>query len=119
MKRTIATALCVFLGSMGAAAAQQASAPPTQDASLQSLDTDKSGGVNKQEYQTFMAGAFTKLDTNGNKSLSKDELSGVLSNEQIVAMDTSRDGSVDQSEFMAQVMTDFTTSDTDGDGELK
>ncbi|MBV7483098.1 EF-hand domain-containing protein [Bordetella sp. BOR01] len=118
MKKAIATAMCLFLGSVGAVHAQQSSVPRIHHSQLEPLDTDKSGAVSKGEYQTFMGQAFAQLDANSDKRLSQNELSSVVSQEQIVAMDTSRDGSVDQAEFMNQVMTDFSTSDSDGDGQL-
>ena len=39
------------------------------------LDTNKDGTVQRSEYQTFMAAAFTGLDKNKNGSLSKSERS--------------------------------------------
>ncbi|MCD0503375.1 EF-hand domain-containing protein [Bordetella petrii] len=119
MKNFAAFAACLLLGSLGAAHAQQSSVPRIQTAELGPADKDRSGTVSKQEYQTFMVAAFTEIDVNKDSSLSKNELSQVLTQEQFVAMDASRDGSVDRGEFMNQVMADFANSDTDGDGVLK
>src|SRR5690606_36586516 len=118
MKKAFATTLCLGFAGIGAAHAQQSSVPRIHHAQLEPLDTDKSGAVSKGEDQTFMGQAFAKLDVNGDKRLSQDELASVVAHEQIVAMDTSRDGCVDQAELMNTVMADFTASNTDGDGQL-
>ncbi|WP_246658518.1 EF-hand domain-containing protein [Mesorhizobium sp. GR13] len=79
----------------------------------------KNGAVSASEYQTFMNGAFTNLDANGNGSLSAAETSKVLTPAQFSTLDANGNGSVDKKEFMTQVMKDFASADKSGDGQLK
>ncbi|PSJ60529.1 EF-hand domain-containing protein [Kumtagia ephedrae] len=117
MKKLALTAACVvFLGN-GIATAQQA--PAMHEGQLNQLDTDKSGGVSKAEYQTFMSAAFSKIDASGDGSISQDEVAKMLTPDQFSSMDANGDKRVSRSEFMGQVMKDFAGADRAGDGQLK
>jgi len=117
MKKYILVAAISLLGASGSALAQQDQS--MTEGHLNQVDTDKSGGVSKAEYQSFMNAAFAKLDANGNGSLSATETSKVLTPAQFSSLDGNGNGSVDKQEFIAQVMKDFASADKSGDGELK
>lgn len=83
------------------------------------LDRNGDGGVSRDEYEAFMRESFNKLDTDGNKRLSKAEASAVLSAEQFDAVDANNDGELTLDEFIAHTMRDFDRHDYDGDGVLQ
>ncbi len=83
------------------------------------LDTNKDGTVQRGEYQTFMAAAFTGLDKNKDGRLSKPEVGTILTVEQFSATDGDANGSISQAEFMNRVMADFAAADRSGDGALQ
>lgn len=117
MKKLVLTAACGVLLGSGIATAQQ---PATMyEGQLNQLDADKSGGVSKGEYQTFMSGAFTKIDADGDSSISQAEVAKMLTPDQFASMDANGDKSVSRSEFMGQVMKDFDSADRADDGQLK
>ena len=117
MKKLVLTAACCLLLGNGIAAAQQS--PAMNEGQLNQLDSDKSGSVSKAEYQTFMTAAFTKIDANGDGSISVTEVTKILTPDQFSAMDGNGDKRVSRSEFMRQVMKDFAGADRSGDGQLK
>jgi Ca2+-binding EF-hand superfamily protein len=83
------------------------------------LDTDDNGAVSQQEYQAFMAGAFNKLDADGDGNLRSADAGKVLTADQFSSMDRDGNGVVSRTEFMSQVMTDFASADKGGDGHLQ
>lgn len=117
MRKFILTAACGVIFGSGIAVAQQA--PAIHEGHLNQIDTNKSGGVSKAEYQTFMTAAFTKIDVNGDGSMTQSEVTKVLTADQLSSMDANKDGSVSRDEFMRQVMKDFASADRGGDGQLK
>lgn len=117
MRNIVLAAAIAVLGANGVAFAQQGQ--QLSEGHLNQVDTDKSGGVSKGEYQTFMTAAFAKLDANGNGTLTVEETSQVLTPAQFSTLDANGNGAVDRKEFMAQVMKDFAAADRSGDGELK
>jgi Ca2+-binding EF-hand superfamily protein len=125
MKKTVTTAAsALFLGIFVGVAGGQETAPPSGSAAMHEghrdqLDTDKSGAVNRAEYQTFMAQAFEKLDTDRDGSLRAGDVSQILTAEQFAAMDDTGDGRVTRAEFMDHVLADFAQADRSGDGQLK
>ena len=117
MKKIILAAACGLLFGTGVVSAQQGSA--MHEGHLNHLDTDKSGGVSTAEYQTFMTAAFTKIDANGDGSISQSETTNMLKADQFAALDANRDGRVSRDEFMTRVMKDFASADRGSDGQLK
>jgi hypothetical protein len=115
-KTILATAVTLLVGSSLAIAQQ---APAMHEGHLNQLDTDKSGGVSRTEYQTFMTGAFAKLDSNGDGVLVQSEVTNVVTPQQFSALDANGDGRVSSNEYMDQVMKDFASADRGGDGQLK
>lgn len=115
MKPMIVIAASLLLFCTGAATAQQSMYEGQQD----KLDTNDSGAVNRQEYQTFMTKAFEKLDADNNGSLSQAETASVLNADQFAATDADGNGRVSQDEFMNRVMKDFAAADKSGDGRLQ
>jgi EF hand len=90
MRRNVALVIAVLAmliaawAMPGTAAAQKASAPKAQDklalgdADVKKLllliDTEKKGKITKQEWMTFMAAEFDRLDTEKNGELDVKEL---------------------------------------------
>jgi Ca2+-binding EF-hand superfamily protein len=112
----LAAILAVAFGPLPALAQQSGA---MYEGQLNQLDTSKDGAVSKAEYQSFMNGAFAKLDKNANGSLDKAEVKGVLTPQQFGSLDKNSDGKVSKKEFMNQVMSDFASADHNGDGTLK
>ncbi|MGH6763068.1 MAG: EF-hand domain-containing protein [Phyllobacterium sp.] len=117
MRTIILTAACSLLLATGVAGAQQA--PAMHQGHLDQLDTNKSGGVSKAEYQAFMNAAFTQIDANGDGFISQGEVTKTLTANQFTTLDANKDGRVSKKEFMSQVMKDFAAADRGGDGQLK
>ena len=116
MKKLILTAACAAIFGTGTALAQQT--PAIHEGHLNQIDTDKSGGVSKAEYQTFMQAAFAKIDANGDGFIRQDEVKSILTADQFSSLDANKDGRVSQTEFMTQTMKDFASADRDGNGQL-
>lgn len=111
---------------LGLALAGGANAQQTQATEIQmtpehfaQLDRNKSGGISKEEYETFMRESFQKLDKDGNQQLSPAEAGEVLSTEQFEAVDVNNDGKITLDEFIAHVMRDFDRYDYNKDGKLQ
>lgn len=83
------------------------------------LDRNKSGGISKDEYEQFMRESFQKLDTDGDKRLSKAEAGVVMTPQQFAAVDKNGDGELTLDEFIEHVMRDFDRHDYDKDGVLQ
>jgi Ca2+-binding EF-hand superfamily protein len=115
MKSLLLASACALLMCSNLAMAQQAMHQGHKD----QLDTDDNGSVSKQEYQAFMAGAFNKLDTDGDGNLRSADVGKILTADQFSSMDRDGNGVVSRTEFMNQVMTDFASADKGGDGHLQ
>jgi len=103
----------------GAPQAQTAAQPELTPEHFKQLDRNDDGGISRDEYEAFMRESFNKLDTDGNKRLSKAEASKVLTSEQFEAVDVNKDGELTLDEFIAHTMRDFDRHDYDGDGVLQ
>ncbi|NGR08571.1 EF-hand domain-containing protein [bacterium SGD-2] len=114
MRKIIAATFTALLVSAGMASAQD-----LYEHHLNHLDDNKDGALTRVEYEDFMNSAFRALDTNKDGSLSVEEASKVLTQEQIRAVDTNQNGRISRQEFMRQVMKDFDAADKDGDGSLR
>ena len=119
IKPVASIALALALGFSGTAYAQGASGPAERTSEhFKALDRNNSGGVSKDEYEQFMRESFQKLDTDGNKRLSKAEASAVLTPEQFAAVDKDHNGELTLDEFLDHVMRDFDRYDYNNDGVL-
>ncbi|HUH88833.1 MAG TPA: EF-hand domain-containing protein [Pusillimonas sp.] len=118
IKPVASLALALVLGFSGTAYAQGASAAELTPEHFKALDRNNSGGVSKDEYEQFMRESFLKLDTDGNKRLSKAEASAVLTPEQFAAVDKDHSGELTLDEFLDHVMRDFDRYDYNNDGVL-
>jgi len=119
MKKYLPLTIALALSAPVLAFAQEGGAQMMAQEHFEQLDTDKSGSVSRAEYQTFMEGAFTKIDKDGNGVLTQTEAITVLTPEQISSVDTNKDGQISREEFMTQVMSDFSRHDRNGDGQLQ
>lgn len=105
---------------LGTAQAQNsAQQSPLTPEHFAALDRNKSGGVSKEEYETFMRESFQKMDKNGDNRLTPAETSDVLTTEQFAMVDANKDGTITLDEFIEHVMRDFDRYDYDKDGRLK
>lgn len=109
------------LGLAGAANAQTPSGPQADltPEHFAQLDRNGDGGISREEYEQFMRESFQKLDSDGNRRLSKAEAGAVLTPEQFAAVDANNDGELTLDEFMEHTMRDFDRHDYDGDGMLR
>lgn len=89
------------------------------NANLQALDTNKSGGVSKEEYLQYMTAGYTRLDKDKDGSLNKAELDGIVSTEQFAATDANADGKISKTEYTTQITKDFDAAEKGPNGELK
>ncbi|WP_334176576.1 EF-hand domain-containing protein [Pseudoxanthobacter sp.] len=83
------------------------------------IDTNGDGTVTKEEFITFMAAAFDKIDTNKDGYISRKEAKGLIPTEIFVVVDTNKDGRISRKEYMLQAEKDFAAADKNGDGVLK
>ena len=120
---TLKPLACLALGLAlaGGANAQQSKASEIEmtPEHFAQLDRNKSGGISKEEYETFMRESFQKMDKDGNQRLSPSETSDVLTTEQFAAVDVNKDGSLTLDEFIEHVMRDFDRYDYNKDGKLQ
>src|SRR5690606_30605894 len=108
MKKILPLAFSLALiGSTAVAATSNAPVTQLTPEHFAQLDTDKSGGISKSEYEQFMRAAHKQLDTDGSNSLSRAETSKILTPEQFDAIDTDKNGELSLDELIAQVMLDF------------
>lgn len=119
MKKFLPLTIALALSVPVLASAQEGNSQMMSREHFDQLDTNKDGVVSRAEYQQFMEGAFTKLDTDGNGMLSKEEAGAVLTPEQFNNVDADKNGQLSRKEFMTQVMADFDRHDRNGDGQLQ
>lgn len=93
-------------------------------------DTDRNGSLSQAEMQASMptiASNFTRMDSNGDGQLSKDEMHNFKGSDQarwnqsFKAADTDSDGSLSLAEAQAgmpMMASMFSTIDTDSDGKV-
>jgi hypothetical protein len=94
-------------------AAFQADAQIMGQDQLAAIDANGDGAVSREEYDTYGARAFQRLDTNGDLSLSAAEMDGKIS---VPGLDADGDGMVSRQEFGRRMTTDFNSADKDGNG---
>ncbi|MFT0533122.1 EF-hand domain-containing protein [Castellaniella hirudinis] len=114
MKKNLLLLCCLFVA---APVLAQTSSDWTT-ANFERLDADQDGKISLAEYETFMHGAFARLDKNGNGVITIDEAAGVLTPNQFKHIDANNDGKIDLDEFMAAVTADFHHQDRDSDQSL-
>jgi hypothetical protein len=107
------------MAQQGNAGQQSANGHQIGEVHLDAVDADDNQVVSRSEYEAYMKGAFTTLDTNRNGSLNQSEASQVLSQGQFATVDTDGNGQLSRNEFMTQVMKDFAAADRDGNGHLQ
>ncbi|MCA1367502.1 EF-hand domain-containing protein [Bradyrhizobium sp. BRP14] len=117
MKRLVLMTAFAVLAAVTAAAQNQPVA--MNQGQMDRLDRDKSGAVDRSEYQAFMTAAFANLDRNKDGSLRSEEVAQVLNAQQFAATDANGDGRISQNEFLNRVMADFKSADRSGDGSLQ
>ena len=85
---------------------------------LNAIDQDGDGAISKQEFDTFTAFAFEKMDTNEDSVISPDELDDHMVGDAFSILDDDGNGTISEDEFTVQMEEDFATADKDGDGIL-
>lgn len=117
MKKSLPLVLATALAAPLVSLAQTPPASLTRE-HFEQIDVNKDGSVTKSEYSTFMEGAFTRLDADGNGWISAVEAAKVMSPEQFATLDINGNGQVSRQEFMQKVLEEFDRHDTDRDGRL-
>jgi Ca2+-binding EF-hand superfamily protein len=96
---------------------------PRNEKSLQRLDTNKDGRINRDEIMPRMAKRFAVEDVNGDKIISTAEIDALLQkrlqarrSKMLELMDANKDGSITEAEFNRVADSLFDKADTDHNG---
>ena len=96
---------------------------PRNEKSLQRLDTNKDGRINRNEIMPRMAKRFTSVDANGDKVVTVAEIDALLQKrlearrtKMLELMDANKDGSITEVEFNRVADSLFDKADLDHDG---
>jgi Secreted protein acidic and rich in cysteine Ca binding region len=96
---------------------------PRNEKSLQRLDTNKDGRINRDEIMPRMAKRFTAVDANGDKVVTVAEIDAMLQKrlearrtKMLELMDANKDGSITEAEFNRVADSMFDKADTDHNG---
>jgi Ca2+-binding EF-hand superfamily protein len=114
-RRTLATAMVVFLGSVLLAGGAFAA---TARGALQALDPDRDGTVSLAEAKAAASRLFSRLDRDHDGTLDRRELRGRMVSKEFAAADRDHDGTVDRAEYLAAVEKAFRAANRDNDGTL-
>jgi Ca2+-binding EF-hand superfamily protein len=96
---------------------------PRNEKSLQRLDTNKDGRINRDEIMPRMAKRFAAVDANGDKVVTVAEIDTMLQKrlearrtKMLELMDANKDGKITQAEFDRVADSLFDKADTDHNG---
>jgi Ca2+-binding EF-hand superfamily protein len=96
---------------------------PRSERSLQRLDANKDGRINRDEIKPRMLKRFTDVDANADKSVTVAEIDAMLQkrlaarrDRMLQLMDANKDGSITQAEFEKVADSMFDKADTDHNG---
>jgi Ca2+-binding EF-hand superfamily protein len=103
-----------LLAAAAAFAAVPAFAQPLHEGHLAAIDTNGDGSVSLEEYDAYGARAFQRIDVNGDRVLSPEELKEVQM--AVEGVDSNGDGTITRQEFGQQMTADFNAADRDGNG---
>lgn len=96
---------------------------PRSEKSLQRLDTNKDGRIERDEIKPRMAKRFAVVDANGDKNVTVAEIDAMLQKRlearrtrMLELMDSNKDGSITTAEFDRVADSMFDKADTDHNG---
>ena len=96
---------------------------PRSERSLQRLDANKDGRINRDEIKPRMLKRFTDVDANADKSVTVAEIDAMLQKRlasrrerMLQLMDANKDGNITQAEFEKVADSMFDKADTDHNG---
>jgi Ca2+-binding EF-hand superfamily protein len=89
-------------GLMSAAAAPADTTPEDQSSVMSKIDTDHDGSVSLDEAKKAAIAKFDTLDTDKEGTLDANELTGILSRNDLIKADKDKDGTLDAKELSTE-----------------
>jgi len=98
--------------------AAQADPPPSPQATIAAVDTDKDGTVDESEAQAAGGAVFDRLDADKDGTLDEKELQGRMTRTQLGEADPDNDKTLTRGEYLVFVTKAFRAANRDSDSTI-